>query len=406
MTATYLFKFKLLNGPLAGRELGLPEGELRLGGDDPDLAVPLEQGATATLNISEEGVQLLTPTPVWVDGAPWDTDTSLPSGKVIDLAGQAFIFGDPDAELESQTVPDRVVPVIAKKKPWLAVTMVMIVLCSAGLAFTVLQLAETTAVFDPEQWLAAQLRTPTFKGLEVKKNSMGALVLSGHCTHSSQLDALRTMLRAHGLLIHNEAVCQDTLQRNVRYILELNGYRDFQILPGETLGSVEIRGAIRADSQWQQAAKQLNELAGMKSWKVINNDKQIFQSLLAKLNEKSLLDGLSVVLDSGNLLVTGQIDTARANAVAEVLASFNKSAPSRLRASFQNIPSAALPSKLLPAPVVSLGGNATDLYVELANGMRLQQGSVLPSGYTVYALTTKSISFLKDESLIYLPLNL
>ena len=257
-----------------------------------------------------------------------------------------------------------------------------------------------------DQWLAAQLRHPALQGIQARKDETGTLILSGHCTASSQLDMLRTTLREQGFLIRNEAVCQDTLQRNVRYLLELNGYRDFQILPGKTLGSVEIRGAIHADIQWQQAAKQLNALAGLDSWSVVNNDNAVFHLLLSKLHEKSLLEGLSIMLGSGNLLVTGQLDSTRATAVTEVLNHFNQSVPSRLKASFQNIPAAIASNKVLPAAVVSLGGNARALYVELANGMRLQQGSVLPSGYTIYSLNEKGLALLKDEMLIYLPLNL
>jgi type III secretion protein D len=114
------------------------------------------------------------------------------------------------------------------------------------------------------------------------------------------------------------------------------------------------------------------------------------------------------------LLVWGELPPQRAQAVADAIADFNRELSRGAGAAyrphslavFQRIPAVLSTAQLLPAPVMSIGGNQDDLYVELENGMRLVPGSVLPSGYRIYAISRFSLALVRNQTLIALPLNL
>ncbi|MGE8356413.1 MAG: type III secretion system inner membrane ring subunit SctD, partial [Microvirgula sp.] len=131
-----------------------------------------------------------------------------------------------------------------------------------------------------------------------------------------------------------------------------------------------------------------------------------FDHLLDLLTQRSMLEGLSITVSGRTLLVSGQLDPAREARLLAVLSTFNQNDPSRLKARFQNLPAGRPDICMLPAAIVSLGGKADALYVELENGLRLRQGAVLPSGYTVHALTPSAMTLLKDQRLMSLPLGL
>lgn len=109
---SFLFKLRLLNGPLVGRELALPAGELTLGEGDVDLQVPLE-GLVAdrrvVLLVSEKGVFLTSKVACWIDGKPCEDHTAaLPLAQVIDLAGQGLLLGLVDSTLLLLPLPSRI----------------------------------------------------------------------------------------------------------------------------------------------------------------------------------------------------------------------------------------------------------------------------------------------------------
>ncbi len=110
---SFLFKLRLLNGPLAGRELALPAGELTLGQGDVDLQVPLAGLVTdrhVVLLVSEQGVFLTSAIACWVAGNAWEDRTAaLPLAQVIDLAGQGLLLGTVDSTLPLLPLPPRVV---------------------------------------------------------------------------------------------------------------------------------------------------------------------------------------------------------------------------------------------------------------------------------------------------------
>ncbi|QTT87869.1 type III secretion system inner membrane ring subunit SctD [Pseudomonas chlororaphis] len=401
------YKLKWLNGPLSGRELALPVGELRIGGPDSDIALCLEQDAQATLSIEEEAIRLACATPAWVEGQPWDLEQALPLGRVIDLAGQAFVLGRSGDELSTPGVPARLTrrrPARASVWHWGALAAV----CGLGLAVGLLAWQPTlrVPVLDQDEWLATQLKDPQLAGLSVQRGNQGSLVLKGLCHSSPSVAGLRAKLRARGLLVYDESVCADSLLDSVRSVLSLNGYRDVEVKSGERLDRVVIFGNIVADTTWQRTSAQLRAIQALEGWRVVNDQALLFDDLVSRLTARQVLGGLSVRVSDKALRVSGQLDAQRLATVTEVLDAFNRDGAPRLSAVFQNIPGMASAERYLPSSIVGIGGNVDSPYVQLANGMRLQQGSVLPSGYRIYALDRLSMALLKDQELISLPLTL
>ena len=403
-----VYRLRWLNGPLSGRELALPAGELRIGRPDSDIALCLERDAEAILSIEDEAVRLLSQTPAWVDGQPWELEQPLPLGRVIDLAGQAFVLGRADDNIATQDVPVRLkrrrTPARRSEWHWGA----LVLLC--GLVFAVGLLAWrptiTAAAFDVDDWLATQLKDPQLAGLSVQPGNQGSLILKGLCHSSISVEGLRSKLRERGLLVYDESVCADTLLDSVRSVLSLNGYRDVEIKRGTQLDRVVIFGNIVADTQWQLTSAQLRAIQALGGWRVVNDQALLFDDLLARLSARQVLGGLSVSAADRVLRVSGQLDSQRLATVTEVLEAFNRKGPPRLPAVFQNIPGMASADRYLPSSIVGIGGNVDSLYVQLANGMRLQQGSMLPSGYRIHALDRLSMALLKEQELISLPLEL
>ncbi|BBE08772.1 Probable type-III secretion protein [Mycoavidus cysteinexigens] len=399
-----LYKLKWLNGPLVGRELLLPLGELQLGGPDADIALLLEQDTQATLVTTADSVTLTGSAPVWVDGCPWDTAQPLPFGLFIDVAGQALVLGPRAANLPTLAPLPRRAAGHAKLMRWQKWSGPAGV---ASLALgAVLLLAWTAPQMPPfDLWLSTQLRQPALAGLSVAHDAHGTLVLEGLCTSSEAVQVLRTQLRDQGLQVRDQTMCADTLRRNVRDVLALNGYRDSDVESGATSDTVMIRGALTADAAWPHLAMQLQAIPALRSWQVINDRSASFERLLTLLAARTSLDGLSIFLVGKTLLVSGQVAPFRAQVIGKAIAIFNQE-NQQLRAMFQSLPSNPSASTLLPAAIVGVGGQADSIYVELANGMRLQSGSVLPSGFQIRMISHTSMALIKGVQLVSLPLNL
>ncbi|AUH50650.1 EscD/YscD/HrpQ family type III secretion system inner membrane ring protein [Chromobacterium sp. ATCC 53434] len=405
-----LFRLKWLNGPLAGRELELPAGEVRLGGDDPDIALALEQGAATVLSVTEEGVTMAPPVPVWVDGLPWDASQPLPIGRAIDLAGQGLALSEAEGALAMlQLPPRRSEEVVAAQppdaRPWRLAGG--IVLICVALAATLLLWPKPVdpPPFNAQAWLAREMADSSLAGLKAELDERGVVRLSGLCASSQAIERLRGRLREQGLTFRDESLGADTLRRQVRQVLELNGYREVEVSAGPAPDQVVIHGAIQANAAWLRASAQLRAMPALNGWRVVNDRAELFGRLVDTLHRQRLLEGLSIAVSGHELLISGQLAPERTRAVAAAAAAFNADGP-RLKARFQNIPAAAPAANILPAAIVSVGGNANSIYLELANGMRLQQGGTLPSGYRIYALSHTALTLMQEQRLVSIPLHL
>ncbi|HBO5142447.1 type III secretion system inner membrane ring subunit SctD [Pseudomonas aeruginosa] len=398
------FKLKWLNGPFSGRELVLPKGELRIGGPNGDILLPLENMSEGVLTTSEEGVRLSAEGQVWIDGVAMSELDCLPLGQAVDLAGVAFVLGREDMEIAYLSVPARALPQEkTRRRSNLTVAAIFAIgLVSVGLVAW--QPEDRVQAFDLEAWLQAKMSEPALQGLRLVRDDRGERVLRGSCERSNSVNALRDALRGRQVHFRDESVCADTVRDSVRKVLELNGYHDVDVT-SSMVDAVEVHGAIRADGNWLRTTEQLRSIPGLRDWWVKNDQAELFDRLLASLTEHDLLEGVSLAVSNRTFLVSGELSAERNVALTDLIEAFNETGP-RLTAHYQNIPSVPPAAQVLPALIVTVGGTRESIYVELANGMRLQQGSVLPSGYRVHALSRKAISLVRGQQLLSLPIDL
>ncbi len=397
-------KLRWLNGPLAGHPFVLPDGPLRIGGADADLALVLDDEASAVLNVGADGVTVSPGVPVWVAGARWDAATPLPEHVVVDLAGLAFIVGGADDALPVARVPPRHVPRARRPN---GVQAAGALACAGLLGALVLALWQPAPARPPDldAWLAARLRAPALDGLQATREPDGTVGLSGSCARSQAVEQLRGELRARGVQVRDTSQCADTLRGNVKDVLMLNGYRDIEVRSTGAPGAVEIHGAIAADGHWRRTVAQLQAVAGLRTWHVINDRAQQFERLVDALSKADLLDGIGVSLAGRTLMVSGKLDAGRTAALNAAIEAFNQAGTDGFTAIYDAIPAVDAAQSLLPAPVVTVGGQASSIYVVLANGMRLQVGGVLPNGYAIVRLSRHAISLRNGEHLVSIPLD-
>jgi type III secretion protein D len=401
-----MYKLKWLNGPLAGFEFELPEGQVRIGGADADIAVPLEAGAQAVLMIGKDGVNASQGVPVWIDGLPWNAADALPLHRAIDIAGLAFVLGLVSDKLESLAVPVRRRAPARHRRIWFIGIGAAI---SAGMMFVGLGLwlwqSAVPKPDDRDTWLAKQLDVPSLRTVHVARASDGSYVLSGKCASSKDIDRLRVLLAEKGAVMRDETLCADTLRESIRNVLALYGYRDVEVSIDEEIECAQIRGQIVDDASWQRVASRLQTLVGLRAWHVVNDRALWFEHLYEALTTRELVDGLSIAMSGKALNVSGAVSVARERAIGHVVDEFNRSNTHGFVATWHNIPSLQKPGGWLPAPIVSVGGCASASYVTLANGMRLQPGCVLPNGFVIVSITRHSISLRKEQRLVSLQLN-
>jgi type III secretion protein D len=414
MTGSY--KLKWLNGLLAGRELVLPAGEIRLGGNDPDIALTLDNGGEAVLVVEETGVGLLSQACVWVDGKRWDGDGGhLPLHVPIDMAGQAFLLGAADDTLVSVRIPPRRSGPKLTKLTGLKQRVTPGMLACAAAAVAVLGCIAAFFASPPAGdaapsktggLLIERLKGRTPPGLKIAEDRSGVMVLSGYCADSAEVDRFRQQVKSEGVLLNDDTLCANTLRRSVGDVLRLNGYQEFDVGDGETPGVVVIRGSFADDARWRSTTEQLRSLRGLRYWSIVNDGADSFERLLSMLSERDLLNGISISMEQRTLVVRGALPAERMQRVEQVLADYNKPQSGGLQAQFEAIAASPASADLLPAPIASIGGKADGFFVELENGMRLQRGAVLPNGFVVYALSQSFMALRKGETLTAVPLNL
>lgn len=412
------YKLKWLNGLLAGRELVLPAGEFLLGGSDADVAVALEDGHQAVLVVDDGGVKLSSKAPVWVDGDRWESDERLPLNLPVDVAGQAFLLGAAADTLAHPPVPARRDATSLSKREVrqqrrVRITARMLgtyaaVVAALGCvvaALVLLKPARETTPSRPEPSLVERLQKRPPRGVKIAEDSSGMIVLSGYCEDSVEVDRLRQQLQQAARLVRDDTVCADVLRRNVRAMLNLNGYEDVDVSDGSAPGTIVIRGAFSSDAQWRSTIDQLRAIPGLKRWSVENDRAASFEKLLRMLTERGLVDGTSISIAGRSLLVTGASSSKWMRMMGDVINRYNGSGID-MPARFEGIAASANAADFLPSPIASVGGNADGLFVELQNGMRLQRGAVLPNGFVVYALSRSFIELQKAEQLSAVPVGL
>ncbi|EMU9000435.1 type III secretion system inner membrane ring subunit SctD [Providencia rettgeri] len=400
-----LYKLKWLSGILAGRELALPLGEIRLGGKTPDIALPLELNAETLLIVNEQGIRLSQPVPLWVDGLPWETNELLPQKRVIDLAGLVFIFGDIE-----QPLPTLAIPLRRNKNKTHVVTLTIaiiflfLVLLAIGISTDISP--ENEEPFDKVIWLEQQMKQPDHLGLQASFDNNGIIHLSGVSVSKNTIYQLQEQFAQFGFSFYNKSIDVSTLHNLVRQTLEMNGYHDIDITQGNSLDSVKIYGDIQFDNHWQQTQAQINQISLLKSWVVINDRSEEFKKTLHFLDSESLLEGLNISIENNKLLVSGKVPDKDLEKLNIIISDFNKSQKTRMKINYQNIPNKNIIDEFLPGKIISIGGNDEYIYLQLSNNMRLYKGSILSNGYKVYSLSMNTLMLIYKQNFLSIPINL
>lgn len=401
----YLYRLLLLSGPLCGREIELRDGVFTIGGDDADLALPLDAGATCRLEVAADGVRLLDDVPCWLDGQPWQAAGVLPPGRVLDVAGLLLMLGPAGAAVPVPAVlPRRQTPTRRGRLPFVLAGGLALLLALAGWGLG--QTRAPEAGFDAARVVEARLREPALAQVRARWTPGGVLTLSGRCLDSARLAGLRDTLTRNGVWLRDEVVCRDELLARVGRLLALHGYREARVDAGTTLDSVDIRGDIRFDARWEALTRQLDALPGLAAWSVGNDGAGVLAELAAALAREKLLDGVVASRQGQRVLVGALLPPERQQALAGALDRFAQAGGRRLDIRLQAIPPAREAAALLPAPVAAVGGDPAAPYLELANGTRLLPGGQLPGGYRILALGRHGVSLLGDSALHYIPYDL
>ncbi|MEQ9723104.1 type III secretion system inner membrane ring subunit SctD [Yersinia alsatica] len=399
------FKLRLLSGELNGRELSLPEGEFTLGEQGCDVLLPLSQGQVLTLIIKENQIMLQVSGTVWVNGFKHDLQDPIPLRQVIEAGGLALILGEETDVLSEIKIPRRAG---AHLLLWLSVVTFVLLLLLVILIFWFTQQSSRLFSYLPPDiptQLSTQLKQPALEGIRAGWLSDGSVMLSGHCTSSSAVIQLQNFLVRNQIVFRNKLVCDDHLTASVSDVLHQYGYQDIEVRTGKTPGNVILYGAIEMGGQWLKVQETLATVAGLKGWTVVNSHNGQIPRLVEHLRALGLLGYLSMTQSPKDIVISGVLSPEQQQQLKQMLTTLAGPQSDELPVRYQNIPASDQTTQLLPAAIASYGGNSHSKFVQLANGTRLQQGTVLPNGYKIIFISELGISLLKENSLIQIPMN-
>ncbi len=416
MTFRFIWKLVFQGGLLSGQELHLPDGELTLGAghqwDIDLLRLDNYQDKHCILRVSQEGVFLLPlDMPCKINNRRVKTKTpqeqiALQPGQTVKVGSCAFTLaraGENVGFTTQHNPRQNWLQVLGVALPGGLAAAILVTLLYASQELRASVPRPTQEPFNIEQYQQA-LKETGLANIRVERDPSGALTLFGSCWETAKLEPFLNQLVEAGVAYRNQVMCQDDLQRSVGYVLRANGYQNAQVTAGPTLGSIAISGNMRADEQWTHVSRQLNNLPGLKAWSVTNNAEQTIDSLVLALREKNLLAHLSIVKQDDVLTVTGQLQNEQRQSLQQILDSYQQQ--QHLRIVYQDIPASEQEAGIFPAPIASYSGNASSASLQLANGVRIQTGSTLPSGYTITGLDATGVELQKEGQLVHLPLGL
>ncbi|MGE4802523.1 type III secretion system inner membrane ring subunit SctD [Yersinia hibernica] len=401
---TVKFKLRLLSGELNGRELTLPEGKFTLGELGCDVLLPLPRGQILTLVISKTQIMLQTPDAVWVNGLRHDAQHPVPLRQLIETTGLVLVLGEEIDVLSGMQMIRRSGPRLLL---WLSVVTFILLALLLGFIFWFTQ--QSNRLFSslpptvPMQ-LSKQLDSPPLEGINADWLADGSVALSGYCESSSAVIRLQNFLVSHHVVFRNQLVCNDRLIASVNEVLHQYGYQDIEVYAGKEKGNVILHGAIEMGDKWRNVQEVLATVAGLRSWTVINSHDGQISHLVESLKKLGLLGYLSMTQSHKEIVISGVLSPEQQQHLRQMLA-IRGEQPDAFPVRYQNIPAADQSTQLLPAAIVSYGGNNYSRFVQLANGVRLQQGAVLDNGYKVILIGEQGISLLKSNNLVQIPLD-
>ncbi|EOI6865021.1 type III secretion system inner membrane ring subunit SctD, partial [Yersinia enterocolitica] len=224
------------------------------------------------------------------------------------------------------------------------------------------------------------------------------------CVSSSAVIQLQNFLLSNHVMFRNQLVCDDRLITSVIEVLHQYGYQDIEVYTGKEVGNVILHGAIEMGAKWLSVQKALATIAGLKGWMVINSQDGQIPRLVESLRKIGLLGYLSMTQSNKEIVISGVLSSEQQQHLKEMLATLTLQ-PDTFPVRYQSIPASDQTTQLLPAAIVSYGGNNYSKFVQLANGVRLQQGAVLDNGYKVILIGERGISLLKSNHLVQIPMD-
>lgn len=405
---------KLLNGSMQGRSLRLPQGKLTMGLGDVDIQVAFDNGATlVSLDVVENEVRLLDKTPCWVEGRSLN-GSLLPTHKIIDLAGQAFILLDEGETFMPRRIPERLAKgrwrLSRLQKRIVAGVILIAALAGVGMGGYLWQHQETESEkverLGIQRWLNQQHQTPALRTLGFEWLRDGTLRVYGQCLQQSALDNVLHILRARGVFWRLETRCQDGLVEDVQFLLDQYGYKDIDVGNGKYPGEIRISGDIQADSHWQQVTQQLMLMDGLKSWSVVPRGTAGGRALLAAVRDSGLLGKVTISKEGNHLIISGKLTTTQKQVLENRLKTLREG--DKLTLVFQHIDPLSLGDEnVFPSAVVSVGGSKSSPYLILADGRRLQAGALLQNGYEIAKIDPQSgVDIYRDGQLLHMSIAL
>lgn len=401
---TVQFKLRLLSGELIGRELILPEGVFTLGEQGCDILLPLPLGKILTLVISDNQVMLQSPDVVWVNGVRYDSQQPIPLRQAIETAGLSLVLGEETDVLSKIKATRRSGGSLLL---WLSLVTFILLLLLLIFIFWFTQKPNRLFSYLPpsiSNQLSQKLKKTHLEGIKAAWLADGSVVLSGHCTSSSAVIQLQNFLVSNHIIFRNQLICDDRLIESVIEVLHQYGYQDIEVYTGKETGSVTLHGAIEMGEKWLCVQKALATIAGLKGWAVINTQDDQISRLVKCLRKIGLLGYLSMTKSNKEIVISGVLSSEQQQHLKETLAELSLQSDT-IPIRYQNIPASDQTTQLLPAVIVSYGGNNNSRFVQLANGVRLQQGAVLDNGYKVILIGERGISLLKSNHLVQIPMD-
>lgn len=406
------YKLLWLNGPLKGRELQLPSGQLTIG-NDGDILARLEGTDEIALNINESNILLHSDVPGHIDTEETTFESALPYHKAIEVAGVAFAIAPIDEPIAISELPSTQVVKVNKtvknksnktqKVHWGLLIIASIIALLIAYIVT-LAAPEKEPKKTIQQWTNGQISQYGLPHITTHWSSDTQVTLSGYYDDTQKFNALTESLKAKNIRLIQDAVFIKQLLNNVRMILTENHYTNLQVIPDKSIpGKINISGAIQSGEQWDKTAEMLKNINGLKEWKVTNQASNQVKVLIDKLRSKHLLEGIMITRANETIRVTGQVNNQIETAINHIITQIKQTQSSVYQIQFLNIPIHDELNKLLPSEIVSIGGNTSSPYIELANGDRLWKKTRLDNGYIINFIDEYGIDLTNKGEVIHVP---
>lgn len=422
------FKVRFLDGQWFGREIILPEGTVTLGGNkECDIFLAGFLGSTLTLEVryldDQSAIFLCSANAASVGGVILDSALPLPTMTVIESEGIRFIVGYKHHDLSLVEKKRNKHAGVQRFK--LAMTTVLyrfslfsVLLMSCylllnfftGKPVTVSEKKKTETFLRgtqnltiPEKKLLDEMIMLRLDKVHAEWLSDGSVRLSGQCEKSLIIEKLHQFLIKKNIIYHDGLTCEDQIVNAVSMLLSQNGLSHFSVRATSKMGGVIIDGDISENKKWHVIETALDHVQGLISWQVINSSADMFSKWMQVLNEQGILNTVSIFKNKNGVVITGLLTSAQEDKLNISIQSFRERFDKSLPITYQNIASGIKLESLTASPVVSYQGNGDIAYLRLADGSRIDNGSVIAGKYKVVALDLNGIELLTSKKLIHIP---